>query len=86
MQKLKAQQMRKGNSPNGVDPLSPLRLRFDVEHPFDDGGELQAADDEGEGPRAIDRHDLAAGDGEVVRGLSGDLSVWQVLVADQRSV
>lgn len=61
-------------------------LCFDIEHPLDDGGELQAADDERVGPRAVHRHDLATGDSEVVRGLGGDLRVGQILVAHQGAV
>lgn len=61
--------------PDCVYPLGSLMLALDVEHPLDDSGELESADDECEGPRAIDGHDLATGDGEVVGGLGRDLGV-----------
>lgn len=79
--------MQKGNLPNGVHPLRSFVLGLDVEHSLDDGGELQTANDECVGPWTINRHDLTAGHGEVVGGLVvGDLSVWQVLVADQGAI
>lgn len=79
--------MQKGNSPNGVHPLRSFVLGLDVEHSFDDGGELQTADDECIGPWTINRHDLTASHGEVVgRLVGGDLSVGQIFVADQGAI
>lgn len=54
------------NLPDSIDPLGALVLSFDVEHPLNDGGQLEAADDECVGPRSVHRHDLAPGDSEVV--------------------
>lgn len=72
--------------PNRVDPKGPFVLRFNVKHPLDDRGQLQTANDESVGSRTIHRHYLAARDGEVVGGLTGHLSIRQILVADQRAI
>lgn len=73
-------------SPNCVDPEGSFVLRFNVKHPFNDRGQLQAANDESEGSWTIHRHDLAARDGKVVGWFTGQLRIRQSFVAHQRTV